>query len=82
MGGVTGLASPGAGLAGGGCAADPAPPARDAAPALRAADGRTIEVETLPGPCTDGINGLTHEFGLRVRVDGAPPLAGCGRALY
>lgn len=51
-------------------------------PARGAADGRTIEVETLPGPCSDGMSDLAHEFGVRVRIDGGAPLAGCGRALF
>jgi uncharacterized membrane protein/membrane-bound inhibitor of C-type lysozyme len=51
-------------------------------PARGGADGRTIEVETLPGSCGDGMSDLAYEFGVRVRLDGAPPLAGCGRALY
>jgi uncharacterized membrane protein len=51
-------------------------------PARGAADGRTIEVETLPGPCGDGMSDLAYEFGVRVRIDGGAPLAGCGRALY
>ncbi len=51
-------------------------------PARGAAGGRTIEVEILPGPCSDGMSDLAYEFGVRVRLDDNPALRGCGRALY
>jgi uncharacterized membrane protein len=36
-----------------------------------------ITVRITPGPCTNGMSGVTYDFNVQVTRDGAPPLQGC-----